>query len=127
MDQKKATLQLYTTLYNFKKAKEDLQLQSLTADQSERSQYLNSQSQREMEMDRPHPKKTCWQHHLPSPGMESSGKEKKKETCYPWRKTIDADLKRIWMSWGEAKRTVQDRDGKRSIVDVLCPNSGEED
>ena len=55
------------------------------------------------------------------------GKRKRGRPTTTWRRTLDNELKTIRLSWGEAKKTAQDRTRWRSAVKALCPNWDEED
>ena len=55
------------------------------------------------------------------------GKRKRGRPVTTWRRTLDKELKTIKMSWGEAKRTAQDREKWRSAVKALCSSRDEED
>ena len=44
-----------------------------------------------------------------------------------WRRSLDADLKTIRMTWGQTKQTAQDRVRWRRVVKALCSNGTEEE
>jgi hypothetical protein len=43
-----------------------------------------------------------------------------------WKRTLEADLRSIRMSWGEAKKAAHDRNKWRAIVKALCFPRSEE-
>ena len=55
------------------------------------------------------------------------GKRKRGRPVMTWRRTLAAELKKVRMSWGEAKRLAQDRVRWRAVVLALCPEGDEED
>ena len=44
-----------------------------------------------------------------------------------WRRTIEAELKELDMTWGEAETKAKDRSGWRNLVATLCSTRSEED
>ena len=55
------------------------------------------------------------------------GSRKRGRPALTWRRTLQAELQKTKMSWGEAKLVAQDRDQWRAVVKALCPWRGEED
>ena len=55
------------------------------------------------------------------------GKRKRGRPIKTWRRTLDAELKTVHMSWGEVKKTAQDRTRWRLAVTALCSRGNEED
>ena len=54
------------------------------------------------------------------------GKRKRGRPKITWRRTVEAELSEMGLSWGEAQRAAGDRDGWRCMTDALCPTGGEE-
>ena len=54
-------------------------------------------------------------------------KRKRGRPVTTWKRTVEGEVRRIGMTWGQVKRTAQDRDAWRVVVDALCPSRGEED
>ena len=54
-------------------------------------------------------------------------KRKRGRPVTTWRRTLDAELNSIQMSWGEAKRAAHDRYKWKTIVEALCPSRGQEE
>ena len=42
-----------------------------------------------------------------------------------WRRDLDSDLKKINLTWKEAQKQAQDREGWRNIVSCLCSNGNQ--
>ena len=43
------------------------------------------------------------------------------------RRSIDAEMRKVRLSWGETKKKEEDRDDRRTVVKNLCPPLGEKD
>ena len=56
------------------------------------------------------------------PGKRRPGRPKN-----TWRRTVEAELKEMNLTWGQAQRAARDRDGWRQIVEALFPIREEED
>jgi hypothetical protein len=54
------------------------------------------------------------------------GKRKRGRPITTWRRTLEAELRSIWLSWGEAKKAAHDRNKWRAIVNALCSHRNEE-
>jgi len=55
------------------------------------------------------------------------GKRKRGRPMTTWRRTLDKDLTKMKLSWGEAKKVAQDRNRWRSAVKALCSSRSEEE
>ncbi len=55
------------------------------------------------------------------------GKRKRGRPKTTWRRTIQAELQELGLTWGEAERKAKDRQGWRGIVVALCSTGSEED
>ena len=60
-------------------------------------------------------------------GWTPVGKRKKGRPKTTWRRTVEAELKEMNLTWGEAQHAAQDRSRWRKIVKALCPTRDEED
>ena len=54
------------------------------------------------------------------------GKRKRGRPKITWRRTVEAELKEMGLSWGTAQLAAKDRDRWRNIIEALCPRGGEE-
>ncbi|XP_053388037.1 uncharacterized protein LOC123543008 [Mercenaria mercenaria] len=55
------------------------------------------------------------------------GSRRRGRPVQTWRRTLDSELRKIQMSWGEAKQVAMDRTRWRTVVKDLCPSRDEED
>jgi hypothetical protein len=55
------------------------------------------------------------------------GKSIRDRPVTKWRRLLAAELKSIWMPWGEAKKAAHDRTKWRAIVKALCSPRSEEE
>lgn len=55
------------------------------------------------------------------------GKRKRGRPALTWRRNLDAELKTINVSWGQAKLSAQDRPRWKLVVEALCSTRNEED
>ena len=67
--------------------------------------------------------------HIPRHALDwnPQGKRKRGRPPNTWRRTMQAELKHVNLTWGEAKRVAQDRGRWRSTVQALCSGRSEED
>ena len=68
---------------------------------------------------------TC---HSAKLGLEPSREAEKRKTSPDMKKkTLQAELRTISMTWEEAKKTTQDRERWRLVVKALCYRGNEEE
>ena len=75
----------------------------------------------QVEVDWTHPTSRTQQHPTTCAGLEPRGKP-----YMTWRRSLDADLKTICMTWGLTKQTAQDRVRWRRVVKALCSSGSHE-
>ena len=72
-----------------------------------------------MELDRPPPEKAPKRHHQRSPILD--GRSRRGRPRLTWRRSVEAELKgRLGLTWSEASKIAQDREGWRDLVGALC-------
>ena len=59
--------------------------------------------------------------------MDTTWEKKTRRTKTTWRRTIEAELAILDITWGHAQVLVRDRPKRREIVVALCPSGDEED
>ena len=52
------------------------------------------------------------------------GKRKRGRPRNSWRRDLEADIKRLGLTWSQLERKAQDRDSWRTLVGGLCPRRG---
>jgi len=80
----------------------------------------------EMEMDFKHPAKTTAQYSQTSPRLESSRSQATRKT-HTWRRTLDIELHKTRISWGELKAKAMGRFRLRDVLKALCSTRSDED
>lgn len=55
------------------------------------------------------------------------GKRRRERPCLTWKRTLQAELKTISMTWEEAKRAAKDRERWKLVVRALCSRGNDEE
>lgn len=55
------------------------------------------------------------------------GKRRRGRPAHTWRRSLEAEMRSVKLSWSEVKRRAEHREGWRTVVTALCPPMGEED
>jgi len=55
------------------------------------------------------------------------GKRRRGTPCLTWKRTLQAELKTINMTWEEVKRAAKDRERWKLVVRALCSTGNDEE
>jgi len=67
---------------------------------------------------------TCYESATLGIPLNPQGKRKRGRPRNSWRRDLEADIKRLGLTWNQLERKAQDRDSWRTLVGGLGPRRG---